>query len=103
MSHDWRSRFVVRMTGCLAIPETGTYTIALTSDDGSRLILNNKTVIDNGERHSMHTVPKTLRLTAGEVPFILDYFEDEGEAGQYGRGVWGFGIVFGLGLGCPNV
>ena len=41
----------VRMTGCLSIPETGTYTIALTSDDGSRLLLDNKTVIDHGNRY----------------------------------------------------
>ena len=41
------TNYSVKWTGTLTPPTTGTYTFGLTSDDGSRLFINGKQVIDN--------------------------------------------------------
>ncbi len=43
-----RDNFSVRWTGTLTVPTTGTYTLALTSDDGSHLYVGDELIINNG-------------------------------------------------------
>ena len=47
--------FSVRWTGTLTAPTTGTYTLALSSDDGSYLYIGDELVIDNGGQHAFLT------------------------------------------------
>jgi beta-glucosidase len=47
--------FSVRWTGILRVDESGEYTFKVKSDDGTRLILDNKTVIDDYSPHSSIT------------------------------------------------
>jgi hypothetical protein len=78
--------FALQTTTTLVVPVTGDYTFQLNSDDGSRLALDGKVVIDNDGLHQAfgpgpddsQTVGMkevTVRLTAGDHPLSLDYFQ----------------------------
>jgi len=69
--------------GTLIVPEDGEYTFVLDSDDGSRLTLNGKVVIDHDGIHGEGRAKRTvLRLTKGRIPLRLDYFQ-----GLFGKGL----------------
>ena len=66
-------------TGTLDPPTTGTYTFSLTSDDGSRLMVNGQQVINNWADQPPTTKTGTVSLTAGQkVSIEVDYFQDGG-------------------------
>jgi beta-glucosidase len=72
---NWSARW----TGTLTPPTTGTYTFALNSDDGSRLIINGQTVVNNWFDQPPTTRAGTISLTAGQpVSIEVDYFQDGG-------------------------
>ena len=75
--------FAIRWTGKIKIPKDGKCTFFLESDDGSRLIIDGKTVVDNGGLHEMQELSGDVELKAGEHEIRIDYFENEnsGEAG----------------------
>lgn len=76
------NHYSVRWTGQLIAPETSTYTLALTSDDGSRLYVNGELVIDNWGQHGMVTQTGRVDLREGEPASIrIDYYEESGQAG----------------------
>jgi hypothetical protein len=60
----------VRMAGLLHIPEPGSYTFEVDSDDDAALFLNGRAVLTNA---SMDTTRRTLRLDAGAYRIRLDY------------------------------
>jgi beta-glucosidase len=73
--------FSVRWTGTLTAPTTGTYTLALTSDDGSFLHLNDELVIDNGGEHAARTKSYDVELEATLTYRVrIDYFDSAGDA-----------------------
>jgi beta-glucosidase len=73
--------FSVKWTGTLTPPETGTYTFGLTSDDGSRLIINGQELIDNWRDQGPTTETAQVDLTAGQpVDVEVDYYEAGGGA-----------------------
>ena len=53
----------------------------LGSDDGSRLYLDGKLVINNDGLHGMKTVRKRIRLSAGTHPIVVTYFDNGGGDG----------------------
>jgi mono/diheme cytochrome c family protein len=70
-------------TGTLIVPEDGEYTFIMDSDDGSRLSIDGKMVIDHDGIHGEGRPKRTvLRLTQGRVPLRLDYFQ-----GLFGKGL----------------
>lgn len=74
-----RDQFGLRFEGYFQIPKDGEYTFHLGSDDGSRLLINNKVVVDVGGVHP-HTVKSgKLTLTKGPHAFVVDYFEAGGD------------------------
>ena len=75
--------FVIRWTGKIKIPKDGKYSFFLESDDGSRLLIDGKTVVDNGGLHDMQEQMGDVELKAGDHEIRIDYFENEnsGEAG----------------------
>lgn len=76
-----REHFSARWTGELVAPATGDYRVSETSDDGARLWVNGKRVIDDWTVHAARPVEVTLHFEAGKpVPFQLDYFQAEGGA-----------------------
>ena len=73
------NQWSVRWTGTLTAPATGEYTFALTSDDGSRLLLNGAQVIDNWRDQAPVTETAKVMLTAGQsVPIEVDFYQNAG-------------------------
>jgi hypothetical protein len=73
-------RFSIRWDGRLHIPEPGEYTFYLTSDDGSRLLIDGRQVIDNWGTHSELTKEAVVNLDKGDHPIRVEYFEELGGA-----------------------
>lgn len=74
---DWSAKW----TGTLTPPTTGRYTFALTSDDGSRLFVDGKLLVDNWGDHASNTKTATVMLKAGQpVDIEVDYYEAAGGA-----------------------
>ena len=75
------NHFTIRWTGVIKIPQDGKYTFFLESDDGSRLLIDGKTVVDNGGLHDMQEQSDSVELKAGEHEIRIDYFENENDGG----------------------
>jgi beta-glucosidase len=75
------TNFSAKWTGTLTPPTTGTYTFGLTSDDGSRLLINGSQVIDNWRDQAATTETAQVPLTAGTpVQVEVDYYQAGGDA-----------------------
>jgi len=72
--------FSVRWEGMLEIDSAGLYTFQLTSDDGSRLFINDKLIIDHWSEHGFSPKTSTIRLPEGETPFRVEFYERGGVA-----------------------
>jgi len=74
--------FSIRWNGKLIAPETGNYLIGTTSDDGSRLYLNDEMIVDNWGNHAMSTKLSTVYLEKGKAADLkIEYYEHGGDAG----------------------
>jgi len=65
-------------SGVLFAPRDGEYQFTITSDDGSWVLLDGVTVIDNGGRHGAETRTARLRLSRGNHPLTVRYFDAGG-------------------------
>jgi len=74
-------QFALRFTGQITIPTTGRYTFNISSDDGSRIYLDNKLLINNDGLHGLGEKSATLQLAAGVHPLIVTYFDNGGGDG----------------------
>ena len=78
------NEFSARWTGFLTAAHTGTYTLYIVSDNGSRLKLNGRVISDEFDPDGGTDVGWTIRdvqFTAGQrVPFDLEYYESTGGA-----------------------
>jgi hypothetical protein len=68
--------FGAQMKGTMLVKAAGSYPFALTSDDGSRLYIDDRLVLDNGGDHEPRTVLAVLKLSAGYHPFVLNYWQN---------------------------
>lgn len=73
--------FYVRWTGKVRIPRDGKYTFFTESDDGSRLWIDGKVIVDNGGLHAMEEKSGELELKAGDHEIKMELFENDGEVG----------------------
>lgn len=73
--------FYVRWTGRIRIPRDGTITFFTESDDGSRLWIDGKIVVDNGGLHAMEEKSGEIQLKAGEHDLKVELFENDGDVG----------------------
>lgn len=71
--------FAVRFRGKFRVEQNGQYRFYLSSDDGSRLIIDGQTVLENDEIHPLSTKDAKVQLTAGEHEVVVEYFEGGGE------------------------
>jgi len=76
-----QSHFAIRWTGKIKIPKDGKYTFYLESDDGSRLFIDDKQVVDNGGLHEMQVEFGSVELKAGDHDLKVDYYENENDGG----------------------
>ena len=73
--------FALRFTGNIQVPRSGSYTFSISSDDGSRLYIDGKELINNDGSHAMRERSKKIRLSAGSHPFIVTYYDGGGDDG----------------------
>ena len=76
-----QSHFAIRWTGKIKIPKDGKYTFYLESDDGSRLFIDGKEVVENGGLHEMQEAFGSVALKAGDHNLKVDYYENENDGG----------------------
>ena len=74
------SEVAFRFTGMITIPVPGLYQFFTESDDGSRLYLHHKVVVDNWGTHASQEKRGEIELTAGEHPIMVTYFNGGGES-----------------------
>ncbi|MFH1369050.1 MAG: glycoside hydrolase family 3 C-terminal domain-containing protein [Elusimicrobiota bacterium] len=73
--------FSARWTAVIAPRETKEYYFGTTSDDGSRVFIDDKLVVDNWYDHAPMNVIKPARLEAGrKYRLRVEYYESSGEA-----------------------
>ncbi|MEK6237865.1 MAG: PA14 domain-containing protein, partial [Planctomycetales bacterium] len=73
------NQFGLMFEGFLRIDQEGEYTFHIGSDDGSKLIINDKVVVNNGGTHPYQVKSGKTRLAAGLHPLVLTYYEGGGE------------------------
>ena len=74
--------FYIRWTGVIKIPKDGKYTFYCESDDGSRMSIDGKQVVDCGGLHGMEEKGgDAVELKAGDHEIKVEFFENEGDAG----------------------
>jgi len=79
-----KDHFSVRWTGFLVPKESGRYTLAIGSDDGSRLYFNGKRLLDNWGLHGITIKQATVHLEAGKAyPIKIEMFESASDAGAF--------------------
>jgi YVTN family beta-propeller protein len=73
--------FAVRWQGYISAPETGTYQFISTADDGTKLVINNTTIINNWINNGGTPVTGNIAMTQGNYyPIVFEYFENTGSA-----------------------
>ena len=75
---EFAERFVTEVTGFLNVTQAGTYTFRLISDDGSRLWIDGRVVVDHDGPHGPSPKDGEFELRAGQHPFRVLHFEAGG-------------------------
>ncbi|MFJ2554399.1 MULTISPECIES: family 16 glycoside hydrolase [unclassified Streptomyces] len=83
---DWSStdgfgftdNFVSQIIGNIDVPADGTYAFRLISDDGSRLFIGDKKVIDHDGLHGAEPKDGEIALLPGYHPLRIDHFDRGG-------------------------
>ncbi len=78
---EHRDRFALRFTGSIHVPKDGAWTFFTTSDDGSRLYIDGKLVVDNDGWHGMVEKSGAVDLKAGPHAILVTYFDQGGDDG----------------------
>jgi len=71
--------FGIMLDGFLKIENPGDYTFYLTSDDGSKLLINNNELINNDGLHGSKEVNAKINLNTGKCPIKIFFFEKIGD------------------------
>jgi len=66
------------LRGFFRVPESGLYTLSLGSDDGSRLLLDGKLLIDNDGLHGLEDVSAQVALAKGPHRLRIEHFNKTG-------------------------
>jgi beta-glucosidase len=68
------ARFSVRISGSLKVDREDTYILEVKSNDGVRLIIDGKPIIDEWAPGPMRSRAIEIRLSAGDHPVCVEYF-----------------------------
>jgi mono/diheme cytochrome c family protein len=74
-----RDRFALRFDGLLQIEKPGEYLFLIGSDDGARLLIDDKVVVENNGVHPFQQRRKKLKLQPGLHSVVVEFFELAGE------------------------
>ena len=78
---DLIDQFYVVWTGVIKAEKDGKYKFSTESDDGSRVFIDGKQVVDNGGLHAMEEKEGEVELKAGNHELKVEFFENGGGAG----------------------
>ncbi|RYZ06010.1 MAG: hypothetical protein EOO73_17845 [Myxococcales bacterium] len=67
--------FAIRYAGAFRVAQAGEYAFRLSSDDGSKLVIDGKVVVDNDQQHPPKAVSGKVQLAAGDHQMVLEYFQ----------------------------
>lgn len=70
-----KDHFAVKLAGYVKIPSDGLYFFYTNSDDGSRLHVADRLVVDNDRAHAVREIGGQIRLKAGLYPITATFFE----------------------------
>ena len=70
--------YALRFTGLLHVPRDGVYAFTLRSNDGSRLTIHDRVIVDNDGLHKTESRLGFAALRAGWHPVTVEYFEAGG-------------------------
>ncbi len=73
--------YALQFSGLVLIEQTGNYTFSISSDDGSRLYVDNRLVIDHDGLHGMAEKRGSIELAAGMHPLVVTYYNGSGDSG----------------------
>ena len=73
--------FYVKWTGAVQADKAGKYKFAVESDDGSRLFVDGKPVVQNGGSHPMSKAGGEIELQPGPHQIVVEYFQGNGQMG----------------------
>ena len=79
MSAKSADHFGFEYNGYIKIPEDGVYTFYTASDDGSRLYIENKLIVDNDGQHGIVEKSGIVPLAKGYHPVCVTFFENSGD------------------------
>ncbi|MFC5871793.1 beta-glucosidase [Chryseobacterium arachidis] len=83
--------YSVRWTGKLEAPDSGKYQLGLRGNDGFRLYVNGKLLIDNWEKLSYSTKTINIDFVKGQkYDIIVEFHENRGEANI--ELIWNYGL-----------
>ncbi len=78
---EQKDRFALRFTGNLLVPKSGKYTFSIASDDGSRLYLDDKLLVNHDGLHGMSEKSSAIKLSPGSHKLVVTYFDNGGGDG----------------------
>lgn len=78
-SIPYKNDFGVVFDGYIEIPARGEYRFRVASDDGARIIVDGKTVVDHDGIHPASERVGKATLEKGVLPIRIEYFEASGE------------------------
>lgn len=76
-----RDKFALKFTGNITVPKTGKYTFFIASDDGSRIYLDDKLLVNHDGLHGMTEKNASVDLQAGSHALVVTYFDNGGGDG----------------------
>lgn len=83
--------YSVRWQGEIKTQKAGTYQIGLAGNDGYRLYLDGKLIIDQWDKASYHTRTESFNFEAGKAyPVKIEFKEPKGNA--YIKLIWNYGV-----------
>lgn len=79
---DLKDNFAIYASGFINIKKTTNIVFRLVCDDGGKLFIDNKMVVDNGVNHGLQPTDGEIILKPGKHPFRVEYYQ-----GAFGKGL----------------
>ena len=70
--------FALRLESRMRIDKSGSYTFYISSNDGSKLYIDDKLVVDNDGEHGAKEMSNSLELSSGFHKIRAEYFQTGG-------------------------
>jgi hypothetical protein len=67
--------FAIRFIGRLWVPSSGTYELRVNSDDGARVYIDDRLVLDNDGVHAPRVRDGSVELAGGSHDIVVEYFQ----------------------------